>query len=434
MERSTMKKRPSRMSRLLAVAAIVAGTSLAIPTAQAGDPVEEAYWSMIRDRKEAALFEDYLARYPQGDHAAEARTRIEALQGAAPAADQAQPADAAASAPAAAGDAPVRSAESLIEAAVTAEARNDMAEAARLYGEAAALGSATAHVQLGYMYQDGRGVGQNLRAALEHFTAAAGLGVVDAYPPAISLLDTGYRPSLPADPARAAELILAFAKAEPARAVDSLASWNTETIAALQKMLAGAGFYASTIDGKTGPGTRAALMAYAAADPAAGAAQPEVALVMTWQGVGGITAETPYEAEALRALLPGYEVAVSRRTVEGMSEVSLVVRRGGRDVLILHSNGDAVGSITAVGDGVADESGLTIGKSTFADYGPPDFTDCYLQEETDTPLVVCDERDSFISHLFATPKSVKAGDDGRVPPAAIPPQSVLKRMVWYAAG
>lgn len=165
-----------------------------------------------------------------------------------------------------------------------------------------------------------------------------------------------------------------------------------------------------------------------AADPS------EALLVMTWQGTGGITAETPYEAEALRALLPGFEVAINQRTVEGASEVSIVVRKGGSDILLIHANGDAVGSITAVGDGVADEAGLTIGKSTFADFGPPEFVDCYLQEETDTPLVICEERDSFITHLFATPKRVKAGDDGRVPTQAIPPQSILKRMVWYAAG
>lgn len=173
--------------------------------------------------------------------------------------------------------------------------------------------------------------------------------------------------------------------------------------------------------------------AYVAA-PVTATDRPEIILVMSPLGVSGITAETTFDAEALRALLPGYEIAVSRRTVEGMSEVSFVVRKDGRDMLLVVPNGDAVGSITAVGDGVADEAGLTIGKSTFADYGPPEFADCYLQEETDTPLVVCDQRDSFISHLFATPKRVKAGDDGRVPIEAIPPQSVLKRMVWYAAG
>lgn len=168
--------------------------------------------------------------------------------------------------------------------------------------------------------------------------------------------------------------------------------------------------------------------------PVTAADQTYAPLVMTWQGVGGIPADTPYEAEALQALLPGYDVVVSRRTVEGMSEVIFLVRKDDRDMLVVHSNGNAVGSITAVGDGVADEAGLTIGKSTFADYGPPEFVDCYLQEETDTPLVVCDQRDSFITHLFATPKPVKSSDDGRIPPEAIPPQSVLKRMVWYAAG
>ncbi len=427
MERGEMTRQLGGMPGLLAAAAIGVLAALTAPSVMAGDPVEEAYWTMIHDRKEAELFADYLARYPQGDHADEARTRLEALQAATPAADVASPAAASA------GDAPARSAESLVEAAVAAEARNDMTEAARLYGQAAALGSATAHAQLGYMLQDGRGVAQDLRAALEHFTEAAGLGVIDSYPPAISLLDIGYRPSLPSDPARAAELILAFARAAAARAVDSLSSWNEKTIAALQKKLTDAGFYTSKIDGKTGPGTRAALAAYAAADPA-GAVQAETALVMSWQGVGGITGETPYEAEALRALLPGYEVAVSRRTVEGMSEVSFVVRKDGRDMLLIHNNGNAVGSITAVGDGVADEAGLTIGKSTFADFGPPDFVACFIQEETDTPLIVCEEPDSFVTHLFATPKQVKAGDDGRVPQQAIPPQSVLKRMVWYAAG
>ncbi len=179
----------------------------------------------------------------------------------------------------------------------------------------------------------------------------------------------------------------------------------------------------------------AAIVAYAfVAVPATVAEQPEAALVMSWQGVGGITAETPYEAEALRALLPGYEVAVRRRLVEGMSEVSFVVRKDGRDMLLVHSNGNAVGSITAVGDSVADEAGLTIGKSTFADFGPPEFSECYLEEETDMALVACGEPDSFITHLFATPKRVEAGTDGRVPPSAVPPGSVLKRMVWYAAG
>lgn len=441
MERIEMNtRRMRRLRRLIASTAIVAACLLALPAG--ADQLEDTYWGMIRSRSDAQSFENYLSRFPDGAHAADARARIEALRSAqTPATDPAPPPPATASpspsTPRASDgtmDNPERSVESVLEQAVAAQSRGDLTEAARLFGQAAEAGSALAHMQLANMMELGNGVPQDYRGALAHYEAAAALGDVGGYVAVINAKNVDYQPDSTFDPAGAARFILELSRLDIAAALSTLDRMGSATLSSLQHQLTQGGFYSAKIDGQTGPGTRAALEAHARAgearppSPAPSVDGPTI----TRDGVGAITSRTAYDADALRTALPGYEIVVSRVTLEGASQVSFTARKYGQDVMRIEGMEGRVSHVQLTGPGIADEYGMTLGVSTFKDFTGSVEERCLVNELRDgSSEVSCESDAPAITYAFAAPSPVRVDANGSVRRSSVPPQSVLVRITWY---
>ncbi|MBW8283806.1 MAG: DUF1131 family protein [Rhizobium sp.] len=440
MERIEMTTRTTkRLRRLIASTAIVAACLLALPAV--ADQLEETYWGMIRSRSDAQSFENYLSRFPDGAHAADARARIETLKsGEAPSTAPTvtpAPAPASPSEPANLGTAtadPAALIEQTLEQAVAAQSRGDLKEAARLFGQAAEAGSALAHMQLANMMELGAGVPQDYRGALAHYEAAAALGDVGGYVAVINAKNMDYQPDSTFDPAGAARFILALSRIDLAAALSTLDRMGSATLSSLQQQMARGGFYTGKIDGQTGPGTRAALEAHARA----GAAKPPSSApsvgqpIVTGKGVGGITRDTSYDADALRAALPGYEIAVRRVTLEGVSQVSFTARKNGQDVMRIEGMDGRISHVQVTGSGIADEHGMTVGLSTFKDFTGDVEERCLVNEMRDgSSAVSCESATPAITYAFAAASPVRVDANGSVRRSSVPPQSVLVRITWY---
>jgi TPR repeat protein len=177
-------------------------------TTPASDPeaIGDTLWRLGRTARSHALVELYVTRYPEGPHAAEARSLLETLTPEddpdSPAATRCarlatHPRDATAGVPGVSMDTLARNAMTAIDAcrrAVAAHpdlphftallaraeaARGNTPEAVRLFEDAAARGDGRALVSLGLMTQAGDGVKQDVAAATELFRRAAERGFVD---------------------------------------------------------------------------------------------------------------------------------------------------------------------------------------------------------------------------------------------------------------
>jgi len=428
MSRQQPTKTPHRAIPVIAAAGM---TLLAViaPAPARADQLEQTYWSMISTKQDAHSFENYLKRFPEGEHAEEARQRIAELTGAPAAQDSATaPATSAATAPAAVPAMTLAQMKALLEQAVTAQSGGDYRAAAELYAQAAEAGSRDAHMHLGYLYEMGDGVAKDSEKALEHYQAAGKLGDLEGYVAGIYLM-TGKEPS------RAAELILALSRVDADKAVSVLENVMQATLAALQQRLADEGYYTSTIDGVTGPGTRSALAAYAdagRATPVSVAAN--AGLIVTHSGVGGITSQTPYDADALRQALPGYDLEIKRISAEGVSEMYFIVRKDGRDVMRIEGMDGRVSAIRLSGDGIADERGMEIGHSKFMDFKGRVERACTIQEEQDAAVIMCQSDDDAILYFFSSPEPVFPDADGALRRSSVPRSSPLTEIMWYPTG
>ena len=391
------------------------------PRARA-DQLEQTYWSMISTKQDIQSYENYLKRFPDGEHAEEARKRIAGLTGAAP--DTAN-----GGAAASAMRSPLSAAEisALLEQAVAAQSRGDYKTAAALYSQAAEAGSSDAHMHMGFLYEMGDGVAKDADKALEHYQTAGKLGDLQGYVAGIYLMTVDR-------PARAADLILALSRINKDTATGALENVTQATLAELQQRLASGGFYTSTIDGVTGPGTRSALAAYADAGPAAtGPLAPAASagLIVTHSGAGGITSKTPYEADALRQALPGYDLEVKRVSVEGMSEMYFIARKDGREAMRIEGAEGHVSSMRFSGPGISDARGMMIGHSTFMDFKGQVERDCNLLEEQDAAIIMCQSEDDAIHYYFTSPTPVLEDAGGGLRRSSVPRSAPLTGLMWY---
>ncbi len=138
----------------------------------------------------------------------------------------------------------------------------DPAQAVKILQEAADLGSAIANFNLGVLARDGD-VGAP-SDALAYFNNAINAGEPRAYVASAILLDEGRE--VPRDPVAAANMLLRGAVEDDGQSIAQMtqrtADWSRDTIAAVQERLKAAGFYTSTIDGRSGPNFVAALDAW----------------------------------------------------------------------------------------------------------------------------------------------------------------------------
>src|SRR6185437_5191810 len=135
----------------------------------------------------------------------------------------------------------------------------DLARAYGLLKRAADAGSAIAAFDLGKFADDG--LGGKAADALTLYRRAAALGEPNGYRAAAVLLDEGRH--TPKNPQEAAAELLRAVAADSGLAINELSgatqSWTPATVAAVQKRLKTAGYYAGAIDGRSGPALASAL-------------------------------------------------------------------------------------------------------------------------------------------------------------------------------
>lgn len=253
------------------------------------EAMELVFWQTIMGSEEAADFEAYLDRWPNGTFAPLARTRLNKLRATA--------APAAVPAPSVADPARLDRIEAEMETAYTSKehaqafrlatecataghpqcmfrlayllhhgfgtARDDTA-AAKWYQRAADLGHATAIYNLSLLYRDGLGVPRDpamfhqlSQQALAAGKASAAYSLVLVYVGAVPV------PGIDRDLERAAQyMLMALRMGDPFsrdQMVDNSSSWPLDFRIELQRQLKEAGAYPGQLDGDFGPATRRAV-------------------------------------------------------------------------------------------------------------------------------------------------------------------------------
>jgi len=251
--------------------------------------MELVFWQTIMGSEEAADFEAYLERWPNGTFAPLARTRLNKLRATA--------APAPVPAPSAADPARLDRIEAEMEAAYTNKdharafrratecaaagrpqcmfrlayllhhgfgtARDDTA-AAKWYQRAADLGHATAIYNMSLLYRDGLGVPRDpamfhqfSQQALAAGKANAAYSLVLVYVGAVPV------PGIDRDLERAAQyMLMALRKGDPFsrdQMLNNSSSWPLDFRIELQRQLKEAGAYPGQLDGDFGPATRRAV-------------------------------------------------------------------------------------------------------------------------------------------------------------------------------
>lgn len=138
----------------------------------------------------------------------------------------------------------------------------DEGRAIELLKEAADLGSAIATFNLGVLSRDG--AAGEPSEALDYFKRAIKAGEPRAYVASAIILDEGRITTR--NPDGAANMLLRGAAEDAGQSIQQMTQstedWSRDTIAAVQERLKAAGFYTSTIDGRSGPNFTAALEAW----------------------------------------------------------------------------------------------------------------------------------------------------------------------------
>ncbi|GKY88741.1 tetratricopeptide repeat protein [Sinisalibacter aestuarii] len=133
----------------------------------------------------------------------------------------------------------------------------DLDGAARWYRRAADAGDTQAMLSLGNLYLVGDGVTQDTSEAIAWFARARAAGRVEA----LSYIGEVFEKSPDRrDPDRAAGFYLrALESGDNWPETRASAAWDGDTAIALQRLLAARALYSGPLDGKVGPGTRAAM-------------------------------------------------------------------------------------------------------------------------------------------------------------------------------
>lgn len=177
--------------------------------------------------------------------------------------------------------------QALYEQAMQAEWTGDYAQARALHMQAAELGLARSHYQLGFLLLDGLGGERDVDVARDHLRAAADDGITLALVPFMYSYDDQDDPQLNPDAAIAGHALLELALRDLGMAGDTIQFWSPPMRRQVQVYLQEAGYYRGAIDGLIGQGSLNALRAFARQR----APLPELpgrgftSLVLTAQGV-----------------------------------------------------------------------------------------------------------------------------------------------------
>ena len=153
--------------------------------------------------------------------------------------------------------------QAVYQQGVEAEWAGRYDEARRFHTQAAELGVARAHYQLGFLLLDGLGGARDVDSARVHLRAAADNGVTLALVPYMYSYDDQDDPELVPDPFIAGHALLELARRDLASAGDTIMFWSQPLKRQLQIYLRDAGYYRGAIDGLIGHGSLNALRAFA---------------------------------------------------------------------------------------------------------------------------------------------------------------------------
>jgi hypothetical protein len=177
--------------------------------------------------------------------------------------------------------------QTLYELGMQAEWSGDYDRARQLHQQAADLGFARSHYQLGFLLLDGLGGERDVDAARNHLRTAADNGITLALVPYMYSYDDQDDPQLNPDATIAAHALLELALRDLGMAGDTIQFWSPPMRRQVQVFLQEAGYYRGAIDGLIGQGSLNALRAFARqrAPLPELAAQSFASIVLTEQGV-----------------------------------------------------------------------------------------------------------------------------------------------------
>ena len=230
--------------------------------------IELAFWEAVVDSTDPALFEAYIARFPEGVFVPVARTRIAALT---EEKDEPEPAIVApvedpVAQPVEVPQSPEDKytlARSMLDLAYqrnASEWAEAIAPAIPLLEESGRGGYGPAYVELGGLAENGLGMAEDLDRALRYYRLAGRAGAFEGYYRALMLYDRmgakqGY-----------VDAFLSLYRADPDLARESLGDVGSVGPTALQRYLKDKGYYRGALDGDFGPASMTALDMYVRGD------------------------------------------------------------------------------------------------------------------------------------------------------------------------
>jgi hypothetical protein len=160
--------------------------------------------------------------------------------------------------------------------------------------------------------------------------------------------------------------------------------------------------------------------------PAAG----QTGMALGEEGIGPITARTPFQVAALRRLLPEYSVARSRSGSEGEEFPVITVSRSGETLLVINPDGTGgdIASVVVTAKGIKTRSGVTVGSGFTEALAGQTPKRCVAGEEEMSGSVICPAPKSrHITYVF---RGEYDGPDGQLPPLPVLRSWRISQLVW----
>lgn len=162
------------------------------------------------------------------------------------------------------------------------------------------------------------------------------------------------------------------------------------------------------------------------------AVKPE--LVVSTQGVGPLSAGTPFDAEAVREALPGYVVMTDSGSTEGLEFPVIKVLDKQKELLVITpADKTSIFSIRVKSGQVDNTLGAELGASYAEVYKRGAAPDCTAGLEEESGLVICPAPSApNVLYVFESTEPTDT-PDGTVPPQKVLRKYSLIEIVWKPA-
>ncbi len=156
-------------------------------------------------------------------------------------------------------------------------------------------------------------------------------------------------------------------------------------------------------------------------------------LVLSADGVGGITADTPYTLAAIQAALPGFSVKKGKIQYEEAVSSAFYVELDGKLVMVIEGNdANHVASFKIYHSLVTGPSGLHIGDSIAKVRTKVALGQCYWGGEEMEGKITCFPPQGPINYIFIPPNTINPEDNNDLTPETMPAATLLARFDWSA--